>query len=371
MSGMTVVLFVLGLVFLLLGAELLVRGASRLAALLGISPLVIGLTVVAFGTSSPELAVSVHGAYSGATDVSMGNVLGSNVFNILFVLGLSAVTAPLSVAQQLVRVEVPLMIGATVMVALLSQDGALSRVDGALLALSVIAYTVWAIRKSRQESSAVVEEYQAEAPTKPQGAMAILTQVGMLVIGFLMLVFGSGWLVDGAVTLAKSFGLSERVIALTLIAAGTSLPEVATSVMASLRGERDIAVGNAIGSNIFNLLAVFGFSSLVAPHGIQASTSAIAFDLPVALAVGFACLPIFFRSYTISRWEGGLFLAYYAIYVFYLLMRTAQTPPSWLEPFSFAMTFFVIPLTLITLSIIAFRAWVSRRQKSIKSLVNG
>lgn len=354
MSAVTLILFLLGLVLLLVGAELLVRGASRLAALVGISPLVIGLTVVAFGTSSPELAVSVQGAWSGAADVSLGNVLGSNVFNVLFVLGVSALAAPLVVAQQLVRVEVPLMIGATAAVLLMALDGSIGRIDGAILAAGVLSYVVYAVRKSRKETQAVKEEY-AEYEERPKGALGILAQLLFIVVGLAMLVLGSRWLVSGAVEIATALGLSERVIALTLVAAGTSLPEVATSVMASLRGERDIAVGNAIGSNLFNLLAVLGLSSLVSPAGIAASAGAVQFDLPVALAVAVACLPVFFRSYMISRWEGGLFFAYYIVYVTYLLLRTAEH--RLLEPFTFGMLFFVLPLTAITLVVVAWRGW--------------
>ena len=359
MSLVTLLLFVAGLVLLLVGAELLVKGASRLAALVGISPLVIGLTVVAFGTSAPELAVSVQGAWTGAADVALGNVLGSNVFNVLFVLGLSALVAPLVVAQQLVRVEVPLMIVATVAVFLMALDRNIGRIDGALLAGGILAYTVYAVRKSRRETKAVQEEYAQEVDGKPRGAAGIALQVGFLVVGLAMLVLGSGWLVDGAVAIATALGLSERVIALTLVAAGTSLPEVATSVMASARGERDIAVGNAIGSNLFNLLSVLGCSALVAPAGIAAAEGSIVFDLPVAIGVAVACLPIFFRDYRISRWEGGLFFGYYVLYVAYLFVRISEHPL--LGPFTVAMLGFVLPLTAITLVVVAWRGWRARR----------
>jgi cation:H+ antiporter len=365
MDWQTAVFFVVGLVLLIVGAEVMIRGASRLAAIFGISPLVVGLTIVAFGTSAPELAVSIQGAWAGSPDVAVGNVMGSNVFNILVVLGLAALVAPLVVARQLIRIEVPLMIGATLVVWALSADGAVGRIDGALLGAAVIAYTVFAIRKSRAEESAVhfddTGAAQVTKPTERERATAgvIALQVVLMVVGLAMLVFGADLLVESAVTMARSWGVSDRVIALTLIAGGTSLPEVATSIMASVRGERDIAVGNAVGSNLFNLLAVLGFSALAAPGGIPVSPASLHFDLPVALAVAVACLPVFFTGSRISRWEGALFISYYGIYLAFLLMRASESP--WLQPFRFALVVFVLPLTFVTLFVFAWRSWQRRR----------
>lgn len=356
MDLLTLILFIVGLGLLISGAELLVRGASGLAARVGISPLVVGLTVVAFGTSSPELAVSIGSVWSGDADIALGNVIGSNIFNILFILGLAALITPLIVAQQLIRLDVPLMIGATVLLLVLAQDGIIGRLDGALLAGGVVAYTTFLIRQSRKETNAaVLAEYDDVAPP----AMAWTIQVGSLVGGLALLVLGSRWLVNGAVQLAGALGVSDVIIGLTIVAAGTSLPEVATSVLAGLRGERDIAVGNVVGSSIFNILAVLGLSSLVSPDGLAVAPSMITFDIPVAIVVAVACLPIFFTRHLIARWEGGVFLTYYVAYTLYLILNVAEHDA--LPTYSSVMLAFVIPLTVITIVVLAGREYRERR----------
>lgn len=351
---MTTLLFLLGLVLLVVGAESLVRGASKLASVLGISPLVIGLTVVAFGTSAPEMAVSAASALTGQADIALGNVVGSNIFNVLFILGLSALITPLVVAQQLVRLDVPLMIGVSIVALLLGLDGSVGRLDGIVLFAGIIAYTAFLIRQSRKESKQVQEEYAQEygGAEKPSGRTWALN-LGLIVAGLGMLVLGSKWLVDGAIVLAQRLGVSELIIGLTIVAAGTSLPEVATSVVASLRGERDIAVGNVVGSNIFNLLAVLGLAGIVAPAGVAVSQAALRFDIPVMIAVALACLPIFFTGNVIARWEGGLFLAYYAAYTLYLVLAATQHDS--LGAFQQAMAWFILPLTAITLVVVGWR----------------
>jgi cation:H+ antiporter len=341
--------FILGLVLLLVGANLLVRSASQLAAALKISPLVIGLTVVAFGTSAPEMAVSVQSAFSGQTgaDIALGNVVGSNIFNILLILGLSATIAPLVVTQQLVRMDVPVMIGVSVLTLLLALDGNIDRWNGVLLFGGIIAYTVFAIIQGRKASRSVQEEYAQEIAVRPKGTGGLTMNLLIILLGLAMLVFGSNWLVDGAIAIARAFGVSELIIGLTIVAAGTSLPEIATSVMASLKGERDIAVGNIVGSNIFNILAVLGLAALVAPAGINIAPSALRFDIPVMIAAAVACLPVFFTGYRIARWEGLLFLGYYIAYTAFLILAATQHDA--MEAFSVIMLLFVIPLTVITL----------------------
>lgn len=349
-SPMVYVLFVLGLAFLIGGAEALVRGAARLAAAAGITPLVIGLTVVAFGTSSPEMTVSAFAAMEGqaGADIALGNVVGSNIFNILFILGLAAVIAPLTVAQKLVRIDVPIMIGLSVLLFALGWDGALSRGDGLLLFGGVIAYTTLAIWQGRRENRQVAAEYEdAFGEKMPRGR--IWVNLILIVGGLALLVVGSRWLVNGAVAMAQGFGVSELIISLTIVAAGTSLPEVAASVLASLRGERDIAVGNVIGSSIFNLLAVLGLSATVAPDGINVPRAALAFDVPVMTAAAVMCLPIFFTGYRIGRMEGLLFLGYYVAYVAYLILAANQHAA--LPLFSAVMIFAVVPATLLVLLI--------------------
>ncbi|MCB1967238.1 MAG: calcium/sodium antiporter, partial [Candidatus Accumulibacter sp.] len=274
--------FIPGLLALIIGAELLVRGASRLALSLGISPLVVGLTVVAFGTSSPELAVSVQSAWSGQVDIAMGNVVGSNILNVLFILGISALIAPLLVHRQLIRQEVPMMIGISLLLWALVADGGISRGDGLLLVVLLIGYNFLIIRQSRRDGVAASEQAPAIDTAGGRSWNAHwLVQMLLIVGGMGLLVLGSNWLVEAAVTLARRLGMSEAIVGLTIVAAGTSLPEMATSIMAAVRGERDIAVGNVVGSNIFNILAVLGISASVAPGDLIVAPSILAFDLPV------------------------------------------------------------------------------------------
>lgn len=355
MNILTYVLFVAGLVLLVGGAELLVRGASRLAAAVGISPLVIGLTVVAFGTSAPELAVSIQSGIAGQADIALGNVVGSNLFNTLMILGLSALIAPLVVAQQLVRLEVPLVIGASIVVYLMALDGRIGQLDGVMLFAGIIAYTVFAIRQSRKESQPVQAEYEQEyASASPASSGQFVLQFAMLVGGLALLVLGSRWLINSSVEIAQTFGVSELVIGLTIVAAGTSLPELATSVVAATRGDRDIAVGNAIGSNLFNLLCILGAASMITPGGMRVAPSMLTFDLPVLIAVAVACLPVFMGTYRINRWEGALFVGYYIAFTAYLVL--AATEHDALPMFSNVMLLFVIPLTVITLAVILVQA---------------
>ena len=351
---MTLLLFFLGLAALILGAELLVRGASRLALSFGISPLVVGLTVVAFGTSSPELAVSVQSAWAGQGDIALGNVVGSNLFNVLFILGVSALIVPLVVHRQLIRQEVPVMVGVSLLLWALAADGRLSRWDGILLTVLLAGYIVVVIRQSRRESAAAAAggDVTADSVTAGWGARWS-TQIVLIVAGLALLVLGSHWLVDAAVAFARHFGVSEMVIGLTLIAAGTSLPEVATSLLAALRGERDIAVGNVVGSNIFNILGVLGVSASVAPADLMVAPAMLNFDLPFMVAVALACLPIFYTGACIARWEGGVFLGYYLIYTTWLVLDAARHDA--LAPFSLVMSAFVMPLTVLTLGIFAWR----------------
>jgi cation:H+ antiporter len=351
MDVLTLVLFVIGLVLLVVGAEALVKGASKLAAGIGISPLIIGLTVVAFGTSSPEMAVSVSSSLAGSADIAVGNVVGSNIFNVLFILGASALIAPLIVSRQLIRLDVPIMIGVSVLAFLFGMDGNISRLEGVILFAGIITYTVFLIMQSRKEKlakdAAEKDEFAAEYSEKPQGASGVLKNIVYIVVGLVLLVVGSRWLVDGATAIARSIGVDDVVIGLTIVAAGTSLPEVATSILASIRGERDIAVGNVVGSNIFNILAVLGLSSIVAPAGLPVAASIQNFDMIIMVIVALACLPIFFTGLEIKRWEGAVFLLYYIAYTLYLIFNA--TGHAALPAFSNIMLLFAVPITVITL----------------------
>jgi cation:H+ antiporter len=343
-----VLMFTLGLVALTIGAELMVRGAARLALTFGISPLVVGLTIVAFGTSAPEMAVSAGAALSGSGDLAVGNVVGSNIANVLLILGLSALIVPLAVNEQIIRQEIPIMIGASLLFLVLALDGNISRGEGALLFVLVIVYTVFLVTQSRRASKAVEAEFADEMPDTSSKLGCSLERSGLLVLGGLaLLILGADWLVDSAVAVARAFGVSDLVIGLTVVAVGTSMPEIATSLVAAFRGQRDIAVGNVVGSNIFNIFACMGFAGIIADGGIMVSETARNFDLWVMLAVAFACLPIVITGREIARWEGSVFLAYYAAYTLYLILAATQHES--LPAFSTAMLSYVLPLTVITL----------------------
>jgi cation:H+ antiporter len=314
--AMTWLWLAVGLAVLTAGAEVLVRGAVGLAAAVRISPLVIGLTVVAFGTSAPELVVSLRASLMGQPEIAVGNVLGSNIFNVLVILGLSALIVPLRVDRQLVRLDVPLLIAVSVAVYGMCLDGRLDRLEGGLLAAALVAYTVWLVRKSRRENSTqVLGEYSAEfAEQTPSTPARMLLFLAMVAAGLAMLVIGAELFVKSAIDIARGWGLSELVIGLTLVAAGTSLPEVATSLVAAFKGERDIAVGNVVGSNLFNLMSVLGLTGLLTPGGIPVGAEAVAQDLPVMVLVAFACLPLFLIGRAIERWEGMVLVAFYGLY---------------------------------------------------------
>ncbi len=353
-----VLFFLLGLAALVAGAEALVRGASRIALSLGISPLVVGLTIVAVGTSSPEVAVSVGAALSGNTDIAVGNVVGSNIFNVLFILGISAVITPLVVHSQIIRQEVPIMIGASVVLGIMILDGTLASWESALLLALLVAYVVFLVRQSRAESAETRDEYAGSMQRGGEWDSHWAVQVLLIAAGLGLLVLGSNWLVDSAVAFARAFGVSDLVIGLTIIAAGTSMPEVATSIMAAIRGERDIAVGNVIGSNTFNILGCLGLSGIVSANGLGIAPAVLNFDIWVMIAVAIACLPVLLLRRQIGRKRGLLFLAYYVAYVVYLVLGAQQHDA--LDKFSAVMVSFVLPITVVTLVAMVVRQQESR-----------
>lgn len=348
-----VLMFALGLTVLVVGADVLVRGASRLAVSFGVSPLVVGLTVVAFGTSAPEMAVSVDAALSGSADLAIGNVVGSNICNVLLILGISALITPLLVDEQIIRQEIPIMIGVSALLVVMALDGHLGLVESIVLFALVIAYTVFLIVQSRRASKAVQEEFGTDLPTSAWDRHWAV-QVGLIATGLVMLIVGADWLVEAAVAFARAFGVSDLVVGLTVVAVGTSMPEIATSIVAAMRGQRDIAVGNVVGSNIFNILAVLGASGIASGTGLPVSEAARNFDLWVMLAVAFACLPIMITGREIARWEGGVFLAYYAAYTAWLVLQAQQHTS--LPAFSGIMLGYVMPLTVITVVVSIVRS---------------
>lgn len=322
MTVLTFVALALGLVCLVAGAELLVRGAASIAGRFGIAPVIIGLTVVAFGTSAPELAVSVSAGFAGDGEVAFGNVAGSNIANILLILGSSAVVGGLVVSQRIIRLDIPLLVAASVVTLLLSLDNEIGRVDGVILFAGIIAYTTWLIRVARNERPEVLDEYddavdelEVDVIDKP-----LPVQVALLVVGLGVLVVGSQLLVGSATDIAEELGVSDLVIGLTVVAIGTSLPELATSLLAAMRGQRDIAVGNVVGSNLFNLLCVLGATGIVSPDPIPVADSSLRVDFPVVLAATIVLVPIVWKGFRIERWEGFVLVGFYALYVLFLVL---------------------------------------------------
>jgi len=313
-------LVAVGLVVLTAGADLLVRGAGALALRVGLSPLVVGLTVVAFGTSSPELAVSVEAAVIGNSAIALGNVVGSNLFNITLILGITALIRTMTVDRALVRRDLPVMLGATVLPLLMLLDGVVGRLDGAILVAGLIGYTAFNIRASRREAKASASEMTddmraaAEAVRKP-----LWWSLGLLAVGLVALVVGAGWLLDGAVGLATDFGVPAAVIGLTLVAAGTSLPELATSVVAARKGEPEIALGNVVGSNTFNVLGVLGVAALVHPVEQGGVTWPTLGAMLTASVVAFGLLA--WRGH-LGRAEGAALVLAYVVYTAVLVATT-------------------------------------------------
>ena len=358
---MTILAFLLGLLALVAGAELLVRGASRLADALGLSPLVIGVTVVSFGTSAPEAAVSIGAALDGRGELALGNVVGSNIVNVLIILGISAAIVPLAVHRQLIRQEVPVMLGACVLFAAQAFDGRIGRADGLLLTLLLVGYTAFLVRGARADAAAAREtpagpagghssepaRGQAAERTRAAALREAAIQIGFVIAGLVLLVGGAQALVGAATSFARALGVSELVIGLTIVAVGTSLPELAASVAAALRGHGDLAVGNVVGSNVFNLLGCAGLAAALSPDGLVVPEALRHFDLLVMIAVALACLPIFFSGHRIDRWEGVLLAAYGAAYLAYTLLAASQHDA--LPAFSGAMLGFVVPLTVVAI----------------------
>ncbi len=352
----------IGLGCLVAGAELLVKGAAAIATRLGEQPVVIGLTVVAFGTSAPELAVSVGSAISGNSDVAFGNVVGSNIVNILLILGASAVVGGLAVSQRIVRIDVPLLVGVSFVALLMSLDNRIGRVDGAILFSGVIANTWWLIRASRRETADISQEY-AVVIDSFESAVAdrpIHVQVALVVGGLVVLVIGSQLLVSSATDVAESLGVSDLVIGLTIVAIGTSLPEFATSIMAAIRGQRDIAVGNVIGSNLFNLMCVLGLTGIVSPDGVNVGDSSLRLDFPVMVAATIVLVPIMWNGFQIRRWEGIVLAAFYVVYIAYLVLDEGD---SVVADVVAPAALIVTPLVLMTFAVAGYQGW--RRHTSM------
>ncbi|HOQ05431.1 MAG TPA: calcium/sodium antiporter [Anaerohalosphaeraceae bacterium] len=312
---MTFLLIAAGLMLLYFGAEWLVKGAAAAAVRLGVTPLAIGLTVVAFGTSAPELTVSTHAALKGLGDIAVTNVVGSNIFNIAFILGLAAAIRPIRVTKQLIRWDVPVMIAVSVLCIVLLVNRHLSRPEGLLLVAGITAYTIWTFRQAKREPDLLG---LAEVPKQGGASSGLWVPAGLAVLGLVLLVLGSKLLIAGALQLARSCGVSEAVIGLTIVSAGTSLPELATSVVAAVRKQADISIGNIVGSNIFNILGILGLSSLVRPYSSPELTG---WDLAMMLGTALLLLPLLRSGFVLSRKEGLFFLVLYGAYLWHLWPR--------------------------------------------------
>ena len=308
-----IILFLAGLAGLYFGAEWLVRGASRFAISLNIKPVVIGLTIVAFGTSTPELVTSVIAGINHFSDIAMGNVIGSNIANIGLILGLSAIVRPLSIDMKLLYREMPIVVGISVLLYSMGWDGVLSRQEGVILLAGILIYTCYVYFVALKESKAVEQEYEEFIGTKYN---SIKKDIFLIMIGLGALVGGAHLLVHSAMYIARVAGISELVIGLTVIAVGTSLPELATSMIAAIRKESDISVGNVLGSNIFNILAVLGVAAIIRP--LQVNTASLRLDMPVMLFFSIFLIPIITWKFVLTRGQGFFLLIGYSIYILWL-----------------------------------------------------
>lgn len=304
----------LGVAILVVGADVFVRGASAIAERFGISPFVIGLVVVGFGTSTPELAVNISAALKGSTDIAVGNVVGSNIANVALILGFSALLTPLIVQLRMVKVEVPLMIAVSIGLYALAWGGLITRMEGILMLVAFVAFLIFLLKTSKAEPAVVQEEFEGEV----HATRSVATTIGFIVGGLAMLMGGGYLCVEAAVDLARGLGLSELVIGLTIVAVGTSLPELASSVMAAWRGKTDIAIGNVIGSNIYNILCVLGITATIKPLPATGVTL-MWLDLPVMIAFAVVLVPMMLIGMRISRLSGALLLIGYGVYLWYLV----------------------------------------------------
>ncbi|GAA2083215.1 calcium/sodium antiporter [Aeromicrobium halocynthiae] len=348
MNLLDVVLVLIGLVLLVGGGEALVRGASSIAQRLGMSSLVVGLTVVATATSAPEFAVTTGAVLRGQPELAVGNVVGSNIANILLILGISAIILPLLTSRRLLRIDIPFMVALSVLLLVLALDGSISRWDGLLLLGLFVAHLAYSVTTGRSDPDDPAAD-EAATPL-PLGRAVVV-----LVVGVGLLVLGSRWLVDGASAIASDLGLSDLVIGLTVVAIGTSLPELAASVVAARKGERDLAIGNIVGSNIVNIGLVLGVPALLVGDGIDVPRAAVVLDLPLMIAVAVALVPVAFTGFVIRRWEGAIFVALYVSYLAYLVLWA--TDHDALDSFTLVVGAFVLPIVALTLVLLAVHEW--------------
>ena len=312
-----ILLVALGL--LTLGAEMLVRGASRLATRFNISSFVIGVTVVGFGTSAPELAASLSAATTGHEGMAVGNVIGSNIMNIALVLGITALIVPIPVKSRVIWRETIFTIGVSFLPLLaLANGGVLSRGLGIMFVIGLVGFLWWSFASSRSEGGLPIETEAKASASPPGNSRSIIFEVVLLVAGLALLVGGADQLVASATAVARTLGISEVVIGLTIVAGGTSAPELATSLVAVFRGKTDLGVGNILGSCVFNILGILGITAIVVP--LRIPEEVFWFDLPVMIGVSVACFPILLSGHRINRFEGGLLTATFVLYTVLLFV---------------------------------------------------
>lgn len=354
-----IIWFIVGLAALIGGAEILVRAVTRLASILGISKLIIGLTVVAFGTSAPELAVSIQAGIDGQTDLMLGNIIGSNISNSLLILGIASLVIPIKVNVSIIKSDLPIMIGITMLVFYFALNGGISFWECLILSGLLITYLIYLARQGNPMSDEIPEKAEKKLSSS-------LLYLFICVIGFILLIMGARWMIESALIFAEMAGVSELVIGLTVVAVGTSMPEIVVVLIAALKKERDIAVGSIIGSNILNLLAVLGVSGLFIQGSIPVQEILLHFDIPILIAVSLLFLPIFYTGHRLTRWEGGILLFFYISYIFYLYLSSTQN--DLLSNFSFWMAYLVIPVIIVLIFTNALLEWKKRiRFKGFKT----
>ncbi len=361
------VTFLGGLIGLLCAGHLVIRAAAAIGARFGLPPMVIGLTIVAGGTSAPELAVVFQAIAADDTELAVGSIVGSNIANVLLVLGLAATAGTIHVTSRVLRIDVPIMISASAALLLASLDGSLDRVDGGLFLLALAGFIWWTFRSVAGEADPAVTEISGpiERRSGSRRIDRLPFHIASLVLGLAVLVFTSRYVVSGAEDLANQLGIPELVIGLTVLALGTSAPEIATTLIAAFQGNRQLAVGNVVGSNIFNILLVLGLGGVVSGN-VEIATSVTQVDLPVMVAAAIACLPLLLWDNRLDRWEGGAFVAFYAAYVVFLTLDAGNHEAT--NAFAFIVAAIVAPLTVLTAMTLAYHR---RRPANPPTVDNG
>lgn len=355
---MIAITFIAGLAALIGGAELFLRGVDHFGVKWRVSPLIMGLTVVAFATGAPELAISIQAALTDNVDLVLGNIIGSNIANILLILGISAIIKPLVVKLRVVQIDVPIVIAASVLLYVIAWDGELTKLDGVWLLLGLVLYSIFTFFQIKKERDNQPEEtdFEAEQRKLSSGWYFYVKNIGYLIVGMGLIVQGSDWMVQSAVEIATILGLSQLVIGLTIVSIGTSLPEIATSIATIRKGNTDMAVANVMGSNLYNTLLTLGLTVVIAPNVLTVSPAALALDLPFMVAVSIMCVPIFIAGFDITKFDGAILLFYYGSYLTYLVLDAVGSTLE--QPMEHLIYYAVIPLTI---GYVSWRVYKYRR----------